>query len=45
MERIEAYLKTEALPDAKGIAFFSRSGEEPFFLPIQFRAPLPNWLA
>jgi len=45
LERIEAYLKTEVLPDAKGIALFSRSGEEPFFLPLQFRAPLPNWVA
>ncbi len=45
LERIEAYLKTEVLPDAKGIALFSRSGAEPFFLPLQFRIPLPNWVA
>ena len=44
LERIEAYLKTGLLPDAKSIALFSRSGEEPFFLPLQFRVPLPNWV-
>jgi protein required for attachment to host cells len=45
LDRIEAYLKTELSLDAKGIALFSRSGEEPFFLPLQFRVPLPNWVA
>jgi hypothetical protein len=45
LQRIEAYLKTELLPDAKGAALFSRSGAAPFFLPLQFRVPLPNWMA
>ena len=45
LERIEAYLKTELLPNAKGIALFSRAGADPFFLPLQFRVPLPNWVA
>ena len=45
LERIEAYLKTGLLPDAKGITLFSRAGEEALFLPLQFRVPLPNWVA
>jgi len=45
LERIVEYLKTELLPDARGVALFSRSGEEPFFLPLQFRVPLPTWVA
>ncbi len=45
LERIEAYLKTGLLPDAKGTALFSRAGAAPFFLPLQFRVPLPNWVA
>ena len=43
--RIVEYLKTELVRDARGIALFSRSGEEPFFLPLQFRVPLPTWVA
>ena len=27
------------------MAIFSRAGGEPFFLPLQFRVPLPNWMA
>ena len=37
--------RRELLPEAKGVAIFSRAGEEPFFLPLQFRVPLPNWVA
>jgi hypothetical protein len=43
--RIEEYLATGLLPDARGIALFARAGTEPFFLPLQFRVPLPNWIA
>lgn len=43
--RIEAYLKNEIIPAARGAAFFSRVGGDAFFLPMQFRAPLPNWFA
>jgi len=45
MNQIETYVDTELLPDAKGVAIFARTGEGPFFLPLQFRVPLPNWLA
>jgi stalled ribosome rescue protein Dom34 len=38
-------LATELLPNSKGIAVFSRAGEQPFFLPLQFQVPLPNWIA
>ena len=43
--RIEKFLATGLLPDARGIALFARAGTEPFFLALQFRVPLPNWIA
>jgi len=43
IKRIEAYLKYETIPAARGAAIFSRIGGENFFLPMQFRVPLPNW--
>jgi hypothetical protein len=45
LARIEQFLQEELLPDAQGLAVFSRLGDEPFFLPLQFRVPLPNWIA
>lgn len=45
MNKIETFIDTELLPDAKGVAIFARTGEGPFFLPLQFRVPLPNWIA
>ena len=45
MNQIERYIDHELLPDAKGVAIFARVGEGPFFLPLQFRVPLPNWIA
>ncbi len=41
---IETHLKTELIPGAKGVAIFSRAGDMPFFLPLQFRVTLPNWI-
>ncbi len=43
--RLETYLANELQADAKGAAVFVRGGKQPFFLPLQFRVPLPNWLA
>ena len=43
--RIEAYLRNEIIPAARGAVLFSRVGGEAFFLPMQFRAPLPNWFS
>jgi ribosomal protein L30E len=45
LDRIEAFITTELLPDAKGVAIFARGGAQPFFLPLQFRVPLPTWMA
>ena len=45
LDRIETYLAADLLPGAKGLAVYSRAGEEPFFLPLHFRVPLPNWVA
>jgi hypothetical protein len=42
-QRIEAYLAGGLLPNTKGAAVFSRAGDQPYFLPLQFRVPLPNW--
>jgi protein required for attachment to host cells len=46
MERIAAYLATELRSDAQGVALFARSVlGGGFFLPMQFAAPVPNWIA
>jgi hypothetical protein len=45
LDRIEAFITTEVLPDAKGVAIFARGGAQPFFLPLQFRVPLFTWMA
>lgn len=45
LDPVDQYLAEELLPDAIGAAIFSRAGEDPFFLPLQFRVPLPNWIA
>ena len=43
---IEIYLAEQVRPDARGIVFFSRhSRAGAFFLPMQFAAPVPNWIA
>ncbi|MGI9433508.1 MAG: hypothetical protein ACR2Q4_01550, partial [Geminicoccaceae bacterium] len=44
MERIEAYLASQLLPDARGLAAFCQTGTGSFFLPLQFRVSLPNWI-
>jgi rubrerythrin len=43
LKRIEDFIATELFADAKGAVIFSRGGSQPFFLPLQFRVPLPNW--
>jgi protein required for attachment to host cells/ribosomal protein L7Ae-like RNA K-turn-binding protein len=46
LRQIKAYLYEQLRPDAKGVALFSRHFRDgAFFLPMQFAAPLPNWLA
>jgi protein required for attachment to host cells len=40
--RVEAFLASEINPEANGVALFSRGGESPFFLALQFRLTLPN---
>lgn len=45
MHQIETYIDNELLADAKGVAIFARTGEGDFFLPLQFRVPVPNWIA
>jgi len=43
LERVERWLDTELLPDAKGVAIFVRGSEGgQFMLPMQFAAPLPS---
>lgn len=44
--KIEAWLATDPLPDAKGAAIFIRGiFGGAFMLPMQFAAPLPTWIA
>lgn len=45
LARIEEVLATEILPNSKGFAAFSRAGEQPLFMPLQFQVALPNWIA
>lgn len=45
LTRIEEMLAMELSANSKGLAAFSRAGEQPFFLSLQFQVPLPNWLA
>ena len=45
LSSIESFLATELRPETQGAALFARGGKSPFFLPLQFRAPLPNWMA
>ncbi len=45
LARIEHMFATDILSNAKGLAAFSRGGEQPFLLPLQFQVPLPNWIA
>ena len=42
--KIESFLENQLLSDTRGVAIFARSGAHPFFLPLQFRVPLPNWI-
>jgi hypothetical protein len=41
---IETYLLARPASGALGLALFSRSGEQPFFLPLEFQVPLPTWI-
>lgn len=43
--QIEAHLRVGIAAGATGLAIFARGGHQPFFLPLQFRVPLPNWIA
>ena len=44
-DRIEAYLTRAFSPRTRGLAVFARAGATPFWLPLQFEVPLPNWIA
>ena len=46
LDKVEAWLATELLPEAKSVAIFVRGiYGGAFMLPMQFAAPLPNWIA
>lgn len=42
---IESRLDAGFQPESLGSAIFSRGGEQKFFLDLEFRVPLPSWLA
>ena len=43
--QVEAYLRAGVPAGTRGVAIFARGGPQPFFLPLQFGVPLPNWIA
>ncbi len=45
LARIQQYIAASLFAGAKGLAAFARGGESPFFLPLQFRVALPNWIS
>lgn len=42
--RIERYLESELKAGTRGVGIFTRGGQTPFFLALQFRVPVPNWI-
>ncbi len=42
---IENFISVPPPADARGMAIFARGGASPFFMPLQFRVPLPTWIA
>ena len=45
LEPIERFLSTELHRSSRGVAVFSRVGQQPYFLALQFAVPLPTWVA
>lgn len=45
LSQIEGHLRGGVPAGTTGLAAFARGGQRPFFLPLQFRVPLPNWIA
>ena len=45
LAQIRAWLCSSVAGESRGVALFARGGNHPFFLPLQFRAPLPTWIA
>lgn len=43
--RIQRFLDQDLGPRTRGIAVFSRGGEESFWLALKFEVPLPTWIA
>ncbi len=44
VDHIGEYLGSELSTESVGIAVFARGGVEPFFLPLQFQVPVPDWI-
>jgi len=42
--RMRMYLRRPPTLGARGLALFARAGEDPFFLPLEFRLPVPSSL-
>lgn len=42
---IERYLSSDVHPDSRGVAAFSRAGDQPVFVALQFSVPLPTWIS
>lgn len=44
LAQVREYAEKNLVPKSRGAAFFSRSGDSPFFLTMQFDVPLPSLL-
>jgi len=44
LARIEEHLDQAERRETKGLALFARGGSQPFFLPLPFGVPVPNWI-
>lgn len=42
--RVGKFLASELKPGTTGVAIFARGGDRRFFLALQFRVPVPNWI-
>ncbi len=45
LRRIDNRLLAGFRAESRGVALFSRGGDQEFFLDLEFRVPLPNWIA
>ncbi len=45
LERVRSFMKTQILPQTRGVAAFARVGSEPYFSGLQFEVPTATWIS